>query len=126
MFTFQKWGQIILLRVFQAKMLRWVMNTTTMLPEFNRNCHVQRKPHFPKFWGLDKSQHSLGTCGPGSPLPKGAISLTTAEGANGSLWFLLAYQSACCPPGSLISQPPVPHISESLLASWLFSPHPNR
>lgn len=40
------------------------------------------------FWWLNKSQHSLGTCEAGSPLPKEVISLTFGY-RSGNIWLLV-------------------------------------
>jgi hypothetical protein len=74
-------------------------------------CQVQRKLHFPKFWQLNKSQNSSGTCEAGSSLPKGAISLITGRRDKRYL---------CWPPGSLSTTRTCLHTLESELASWLF------
>lgn len=79
---------------------------------------VQRKLHAPVFWQLDKSQHTSGICKASSPLPKEPFPLSVAEGTNDYLWCLLDTRA-----GSRLPQyhKHLLHISESTLASWLFS-----
>ena len=75
----------------------------SQFPKLQRAAQISRKGlnlgYRRLFWQSDKSQFSSGTHEAVSLYQKESLSSALAEGRNGYLWCLLAYQSTRWPPG---------------------------